>query len=215
MDQCKRRAAKTGSSVRFPKTISSAVAQLMLAYGRSFPIDAHSMSMSLNTTPLDERDAHHLRRAILLSAQAVESGCRPFGAVVAFSDGRMIAEAAAVAPNLHHDWTAHSEMLALRKASSVLSWAELGQCTLYASGEPCPMCAAAAYWCNISRVVFGLSETSMRSLRRHHPRAAGIEMSCREVLSRAPRAIEILGPALEDEAREPHDRFWAAADINS
>jgi hypothetical protein len=36
-----------------------------------------------------------------------------------------------------------------------------------------------------------------------------------EVLCRAPRAIEILGPALEDEARLPHDRFWAAADINS
>jgi tRNA(adenine34) deaminase len=173
------------------------------------------MGKYMDTCSLDERDTQHLRRAILLSAKAVESGCRPFGAIVVFHDGRIIAEAAAVAPNLHNDWTAHSEMLALRKASSLLPWAELAQCTLYASGEPCPMCAAAAFWCNIRRVVFAMSESSMRSLRRHHPRAAGIEMSCREVLSRAPRAIEILGPALEDEARVPHDRFWAAADINS
>jgi tRNA(Arg) A34 adenosine deaminase TadA len=160
---------------------------------------------------LEPQDERWLRRAIALAEDAVARGSRPFGAVVARKNGALVAEAASVPPADTRDWTAHSEMQALRLASAILSWDELADCTLYASGEPCPMCAAALYWCNLPRLVFGLSEAGMRALRSRHARAAGIEMSAREVLSRAPRATEIIGPALEEAARAAHERFWPTA----
>lgn len=122
-----------------------------------------------------------------------------------------MAEASAVGPTEVRDRAAHSEMLALRAASAVLAWDELAACTLYASGEPCPMCAAALYWCNLSPLVYGLSEPLMRELRSRHMRAAGIEIGAREILARAPRVIEVIGPCLEDTARLAHERFWPTA----
>ncbi len=161
---------------------------------------------------LEPADERWLRGAIALAGQAVARGSRPFGAVIARRDGSLVAEAASVPPADTRDWTAHSEMQALRLASASLSWDELADCTLYASGEPCPMCSAALYWCNLSRLVFGLSEAGMRELRSRHARAAGIEMSARELLSRAPRNIEVIGPALEDAARKgAHEIFWPTA----
>jgi len=152
-----------------------------------------------------------LRRAIALADTAVAQGRRPFGALVARRDGSIVAEAGAVAPTEVRDWTAHSEMLALRAASAALTWDELAECTLYASGEPCPMCASALYWCNLSRLVFALSEPVMRGLREKHVRAAGIEMGAREILGRAPRPIEVIGPKLEELARAAHEKFWPGA----
>jgi tRNA(Arg) A34 adenosine deaminase TadA len=63
------------------------------------------------------RDQELLRRAIAISAASVAHGGRPFGAVVCDGDGRIVAEA--VAPIDPRDWTAHSEMQALRAASAV------------------------------------------------------------------------------------------------
>ena len=120
-------------------------------------------------------DQHFLRKAIALSAEAAARGARPFGAVVVDEDGRVVAEALSVPPVDPRDWTAHSEMQALRTASAALTWAALGRATIYASAEPCPMCAAAIYWCNIRRLVYSVSEPAMRALaralrarRRHH-----------------------------------------------
>ena len=155
-------------------------------------------------------DEAYLRRAIGLAETAVAQGRRPFGALVA-RKGSIIAEAGAVALTDVRDWTAHSEMQALRAASAVLSWDELADCTLYASGEPCPMCAAALYWCNLSRLVYALSEPVMRGLREKHVRAAGIEMGAREILGRSPRPVEVIGPKLEEVARIAHERFWPTA----
>jgi tRNA(Arg) A34 adenosine deaminase TadA len=166
--------------------------------------------MSAPAAGCEAQDEAWLRRAIALADAAVARGSRPFGAVVA-RGGQLVAEASAVAPTDTRDWTAHSEMLALRAASAALSWDELAGCTLYASSEPCPMCAAALYWCNLSRLVYGLSEPQMRSLRSGHVRAAGLEIGAREILGCAPRATEVIGPCLEDVARMAHERFWPAA----
>jgi tRNA(Arg) A34 adenosine deaminase TadA len=155
-------------------------------------------------TPDDER---HLRRAIALAETAVEGGNRPFGSVIVDAEGEVVAEAYSTQQD-DRDWTAHAEMNALRAAGQKRSWDELAGCTLYASGDPCPMCAGGVYWSNIRRVVFGVDEASMRPLRQTNRQAAGILMSCREVLAKAPHVIEVVGPALVDEALEPHKRFW-------
>jgi tRNA(Arg) A34 adenosine deaminase TadA len=156
-------------------------------------------------------DEEFLRRAIALSAAAVEEGGRPFGAVVTNAEGRVVAEAKGLPSVDPRDWTAHSEMQALRGASAAMSWDELSRATIYASGEPCPMCAAAVYWCNIRRLVFCVSEPAMRALRAPYERAAGIAMRCEEVFARCDRRVEVVGPLLEDEGLPVHRAFWPNA----
>lgn len=163
------------------------------------------------TASLTDQDFALLRRAIALAESAAAAGRRPFGAVVARANGAVVAETGSVPPEALRDWTAHSEMAALRAASGVLSWDELADCTLYASAEPCPMCAAAMFWCNISRLVFSAPESAVRELRAPFARAAGLEMGAAEVLARAPRHITVLGPILAEEGLAAHRAFWPRA----
>ncbi len=160
---------------------------------------------------LESRDKDFLRHAIALAEAAVAQGGRPFGALVVAEDGRVVAQAQAVPPVDPRDWTAHSEMEALRAASAILPWNALSRATLYASGEPCPMCAAATYWCNIRRVVFCVSEPAMRALRAPYERAAGIAMRCEEIFARCDRPVEVVGPLIEDEGLPVHRGFWPNA----
>jgi tRNA(Arg) A34 adenosine deaminase TadA len=66
---------------------------------------------------------------------------------------------------LDSDPTAHAEILAIRKAASVLNTHDLNGCVLYASCEPCPMCLGAIYWAGIKKVVYSAS--------RHDAASAG------------------------------------------
>ena len=83
----------------------------------------------------------HLREAIAIAAANVEAGGRPYGAVIV-REGAVVARSA---NRVHatNDPTAHAELLALREAGHVLGRAVLDDCTVYASGRPCPMCHAA------------------------------------------------------------------------
>ncbi len=53
------------------------------------------------------------------------------------------------------DVTAHAEMQAITAAANVMGGKYLTDCTLYVTVEPCPMCAGALRWAQISRVVYG------------------------------------------------------------
>jgi len=73
------------------------------------------------------------------------------------------------------------------------------------------MCASAVYWCNIRRLVNGVSEPAMRTLRDPFERAAGIAMRCEEIFARCGRKVEVIGPLLEEEGLLVHQRFWPNA----
>ena len=78
----------------------------------------------------------------------------PFGAVITDKNGNILA----IASNLvleSHDPTAHAEIMAIRKASEKLGTHDLSECTLYATGYPCPMCLSAIIWANIKKVYYG------------------------------------------------------------
>jgi ribonuclease HI len=178
--------------------------------GEGFSAEVQSQAPN-DPPPRRPEDEALLRRAIALSEAAVKLGGRPFGAVVTDSTGRAVAEAKGLPSAEPRDWTAHSEMQALRAAAAVMTWEELSGATLYASGEPCPMCAAAMYWCNIRRLVYCVSEPAMRALRAPYERAAGIAMRCEEIYARCDRRIEVTGPLLEEEGLAVHRRFWPNA----
>ncbi|MCT1458194.1 tRNA adenosine(34) deaminase TadA [Aestuariimicrobium sp. p3-SID1156] len=78
----------------------------------------------------------------------------PIGAVVVDAQGRVIA-GACNERELHHDPTAHAEVLALRRAAERLGTWRLEGCTLVVTLEPCTMCAGALVLARVQRLVFG------------------------------------------------------------
>lgn len=99
--------------------------------------------------------AEFLMRAIELAIANVAAGGGPFGAVIV-KDGAVLAEGAnRVTPE--SDPTAHAEIVAIRAACRKLGDFQLTGCALYASAEPCPMCAGAIYWARPERVFYGAS----------------------------------------------------------
>ena len=99
-----------------------------------------------------ENDKLFLLRAINIAAAGIKNGGGPFGAVIT-KEGKIISEAINNVV-LTNDPTAHAEILAIRKAASVLKSHDLNKCTLYTSCEPCPMCLGAIYWAGIKKVVY-------------------------------------------------------------
>ncbi len=81
--------------------------------------------------------------------------CRSARSIV--REGRVIARAFNQV-ELLKDATAHAEMLALTQAEEVTGDWRLTGCTLYATKEPCPMCAGAMVHTRLARVVFGASD---------------------------------------------------------
>ena len=98
------------------------------------------------------RDLAMMRRALEEAARAAEEGEVPVGAVVA--RGGEILATAHNEREATKDPTAHAELLALRRAAEELGSWRLTGCTLYATLEPCPMCAGALHAARISRLVY-------------------------------------------------------------
>jgi tRNA(Arg) A34 adenosine deaminase TadA len=147
---------------------------------------------------LTSTDESLLRAAIALSARARAAGNQPYGALLADGRGHVLLEAENTEV-VGRDCTAHAELNLVRAASQQLAGRELSDCTVYASGEPCPMCAGALYWAGVGRVVFALSIASMTELAG--PDADELGLQCADVLATGTRRVEVLGPALEAEGR--------------
>lgn len=93
-----------------------------------------------------------MRRALLAARDAAERGDVPVGAIVA--RGGEILAVAANEREATGDPTAHAELLAIRRASTATGGWRLTGCTLYATLEPCPMCAGAAHAARLSRLIY-------------------------------------------------------------
>ncbi|ADV46151.1 nucleoside deaminase [Nitratifractor salsuginis] len=95
----------------------------------------------------------YLQIAIGEARKGVEAGHGgPFGAVIVYRG-----EIVSTAHNevvLRNDPTAHAEILAIRLAGEKLQRFHLNGCTLYCTGEPCPMCFSAIHWAHLDRVIY-------------------------------------------------------------
>jgi tRNA(adenine34) deaminase len=98
-------------------------------------------------------DEYFMREAIKEAHRAFEKDEVPVGAVIVCND-RIIARAHNLTEQLT-DVTAHAEMQAFTAAAGFLGSKYLDGCSLYVTLEPCVMCAGAAYWTQISKIVFG------------------------------------------------------------
>ena len=139
-----------------------------------------------------KKDERYMQMALAEAQQAERQGEIPIGVVIVCRD-RVIARAHNLTETLH-DVTAHAEMQAITMAANMLGGKYLNDCTLYVTVEPCPMCAGAIGWAQMSRVVYGAPDEK-RGFRRYapnvlHPKCA----TCEGVLA--------------DESREMMQRFF-------
>ena len=102
---------------------------------------------------------HFMLEALKQAKLAFEKGEVPVGAVVVF-DNKIVGRAHNQMETLR-DPTAHAEMIAMTQASEALSSLKEGHrgslegATLYATLEPCPMCAGALVVTKCKNLVYG------------------------------------------------------------
>lgn len=117
---------------------------------------------------LQKDDEKFMRMALAEAELAAEENEIPIGAVIV-SKGRVLSRAHNLTETLC-DVTAHAEMQAITSAANTLGGKYLSDCTLYVTVEPCPMCAGAIGWAQISRIVYGCPDVK-RGYREYAPRA--------------------------------------------
>ena len=104
----------------------------------------------------DRSDELHMEEALRAAQRALETGEVPVGAVVV-CDGRVIATG--WNQNLsENDPTAHAEVVALRDAGAIVGNHRLEDCELFATIEPCAMCAGALIHARIRRLIYGADD---------------------------------------------------------
>lgn len=141
-------------------------------------------------------DEDYMRQALDQAHRAAEAGEVPVGAVIV-AGGQIIARAHNLCERLR-DFTAHAEMQAFTAASEYLGGKFLDQCTLYVTLEPCPMCAGAAYWTRVGRIVYGARDDKRGGLGFHGTREEGLLHP----------KTELVGGVLESECAELLTTFF-------
>lgn len=128
--------------------------------------------------------------ALAEARAAATCGEVPIGAAVVGPDGTILARAGN-AVEARHDAAAHAELLALRSAAAARGAPRLPDCDLVVTLEPCPMCAQAASFFRIRRLVFGA----------YDPKGGGVEHGARvfDAVSCHHRP-EVIGGVRESEA---------------
>src|SRR4030042_7023644 len=95
-----------------------------------------------------ENDEYFMKAALAEAYKAFDKQEVPIGAVIV-SNGIIIARAHNLTETLN-DPTAHAEMQAITAATNYLGGKYLTDCTMYVTIEPCPMCAGALAWSQIT-----------------------------------------------------------------
>jgi len=108
----------------------------------------------MEINPFD--DTYFMTEALKEAQKAYDKDEVPVGAIIACNN-QIIARAHNFTETLN-DVTAHAEMQAFTSASDFLGGKYLHECTLYVTLEPCVMCGGAAFWTQISKVIYGTKD---------------------------------------------------------
>jgi tRNA(adenine34) deaminase len=134
-----------------------------------------------------------MEEALRCAQRALEADEVPVGAVVV-CDGRIVGQG--WNRNISaSDPTAHAEILALREAGTTVGNHRLGECELFATIEPCAMCAGALVHARIRRLVYGADDPKAGAVRSvlqvlNHPQLNHRIEVCSGVL--AARSADVL-----------------------
>ncbi len=113
----------------------------------------------IDFAPYDDLLSPHdywMRQALDQARFAFEQGEVPVGAIVV--QGEYIIGIGCNQRETLKDPTAHAEIMAITQAAQTLGSWRLIDCTLYATLEPCPMCAGAIVQARIPTVIYGTTD---------------------------------------------------------
>lgn len=136
-----------------------------------------------------------LRQAIAASREALDAGNAPYGATLVSAAGEVL-QVARNTQVTSDDFTAHAEMVAVRETTDRLGADAVQGSTMFASGEPCAMCAGAMFWAGVKRVVYGATNPQMAALFG----GQSLPIRCADVVAGASPVMQVDGPVLGDEA---------------
>lgn len=146
-------------------------------------------------------DARYMEQALGAARDAAAAGDVPVGAVIVDRASSRVVAVAGNRVEQDQDPTAHAELLAIRMAARELSVARLSDCDLYATLEPCAMCAQAIAFARIRRLFFGA----------YDPKGGGVEHGARIFTQpTCNHAPEIIGGLHEGECGDLLREFFAA-----
>lgn len=138
--------------------------------------------------------------ALAAARAAAARGEVPIGCVIVGPDGTLLAEEGN-RTEAQADPTAHAELLAIRAAAARLGAPRLVDCDLYVTLEPCPMCAQAASFFRVRRIVFGA----------YDPKGGGVEHGARIFAASSCHHLpEIVGGVRESDSAALLRDFFAA-----
>jgi tRNA(adenine34) deaminase len=116
----------------------------------------NGLAMTNDEQPTSASDEFWMEEALRAAQRALEAGEVPVGAVVVHA-GQIVGRG--WNRNLtDSDPTAHAEIIALREAGAKLGNHRLGDCELFATIEPCPMCAGALVHARLKRLIYGADD---------------------------------------------------------
>lgn len=151
------------------------------------------------TDPRHPFHLHHMEMALEEAGLAFGEDEVPVGAVVVHRELGVIARARNQR-ELLKDPTAHAEMIALTQAARALNSWRLDDAILYVTLEPCPMCAQAASFFRIARVVFGA----------YDPKGGGVDHGARVYAAASCHHVpEVVGGVREGECGALLRTFFA------
>jgi len=137
-------------------------------------------------------DEQFLRLAINLARQARQRGIEPFGAVLV-AENTVVHQAIEGRVELS-DPTCHAELRVISEYCRAQRRLSLKGYTLYASTEPCPMCAGAIHWARLTRVVFSVSQAMLQRFSGGSPKPG-----CASIINTRVPQTEVVGPLLSEE----------------
>jgi len=110
----------------------------------------------MSTVLPTDSDEIWMQEALRSAQRALDIGEVPVGSVVVYA-GKIVGRGHN--RNLtDSDPTAHAEVVALREAGAAIGNHRLSGCELFATIEPCPMCAGALVHARIRRLVYGADD---------------------------------------------------------
>jgi len=147
---------------------------------------AASRAATVAATPMD---AAIMRDLVAFTRQSFgTSHPMPFGAAIVATDaGKLLVQRLnEVGPRL--DPTCHGEVNAIRAGCQALKRVGLSGYTLYTTGEPCAMCAAAVVWARLDGVVYGATVDDLAA------RMFQLRIPAADVIAKSDRPCRVTGP---------------------
>ncbi len=127
-----------------------------------------------------------------LALSEAKKGDSPYGAVIV-KDNEVVAKGYNTVKR-DSDPSAHAEMNVIRSLTTKIQNPSLEGYTIYATGEPCPMCATACVWTGLAEIIIGASIEDLILVNQSQ-----VRISCEEIIAKSFKNIKVTKGVLREE----------------